>query len=581
MLVLQTGQTASEHPLPFTLPRTAGTWLAAGALLALLAGIAGGAILPLYTDELGWRFQERAWLDGVDIAMSDICGPNTIAAPVFYMWPTRWFSADMNMLLDDPMWVRATGVVLALALVCAFWRLVSVLEGDGERRRLLLACAFALLATGTLPMMLVMSRPEQPVMLSLMTMLLITLSGHDRPLTAAWAWAKCLGILVLAAVALSYHLKGVLYSGVALVCLAMLAPGRQHWLPRLVAGAVLLAMVLLAAQYWIERFQCPADPVAAARLGQNNLASLVANGGSIIEIAAAVVRNANPLQYVEGASPAVIPMSAWYPINLFTPTQLVVFLITNNIVWLVMSVLLLGSLLGYWRQQGLWQGFKALFTPRPLLALALVGTLLVWSASQVSKNAYEGAHVFPAWLAAILLAFTLGGPVLRPATGTLRKLAVVLVALAVVSQALNLLRVTPHLAAELHDPAYLPAQPFSVSLADYGSVRADIAQAMAAEEFPTDRRLHRVLLDDVTYLALQDSYRPFHRLGVVREWNGSIDDAAAYLASRQSDGVVMACAHLWPEAAQVATRRGDVCAVGPAKLASLAGGRPFIEPLDR
>jgi hypothetical protein len=567
--------------LHLLIPRQKSTWLLIGGLLALLAGLGGGAFLPLYTDEIGWRFQERAWLDGVDIAMNDICGPNTLANPVFYMWPARWFSATINMALDNPMWVRATGVVLALVLVGMVWRLVRALEQDGERRQLLLACAFALLATGTLPMVLTMSRPEQPVFLAVVTMLIITLSGRERPVTAMSVWLKGIAIVVLAAIALSYHLKGVLYSGVALVCVASLAPGRQHLLPRVVAGAALLTLVALGADYWVARFQCPADPMAAARLAKNNLASTLANGGTLISVAAALLENANPLQYVRAASPAVIPMSAWYPIHLFSPAQAVLTHFAHYIAWLTVTLMILGGLFAFWREQGMWQGFKALFTPRPLILLALAGTLVAWAASQATKNPYEGGHVFPAWIAAMLLAFTLGGVQQRPSLPTLRKLATGLVALAIVSQAFTLGRVVPHLTDAAQDSGFLPRQPYSVSLADYNRVREDIAQAMAAENFPTNRRLNRVLLDDVAYMALQGSYRPLHHLGVVHVWNGSIDDPAAYLVSRRSDGAVAVCEYLWPEAQRVASRAGEICAIGPEKLTTLAGGRRFVEPADR
>lgn len=52
-------------------------WLALG---GLIISILSGVLLPVYTDETGWRFEERAAIDGgVDIMFNDVCGPNTIA----------------------------------------------------------------------------------------------------------------------------------------------------------------------------------------------------------------------------------------------------------------------------------------------------------------------------------------------------------------------------------------------------------------------------------------------------------------------------------------------------------------------
>lgn len=56
-------------------------------LIVFVASLLGGMMLPVYTDEIGWRLQERAALDGVDKLYSDICGPNTLAVPPSFMWP--------------------------------------------------------------------------------------------------------------------------------------------------------------------------------------------------------------------------------------------------------------------------------------------------------------------------------------------------------------------------------------------------------------------------------------------------------------------------------------------------------------
>ena len=86
---------------------------------------------------------------------------------------------------------------------------------------------------------------------------------------------------------------------------------------------------------------------------------------------------------------------------------------------------------------------------------------------------------------------------------------------------------------------------------------------------PLDRPLRAPLVDDLTYLALQDSVLPIHRLGVLSDWNGKIADPAAYLLSRRSDGVVMGCAYLPAALTAVANRVGDICAISAAGLESI------------
>ena len=72
-------------------------------VLSLLFGL----LLPIYTDEVGWRMQLRAGMDGgIDRMISDICGPNTNAAPPLFMMPFRHVSAWLNLAFPDPLYVR-------------------------------------------------------------------------------------------------------------------------------------------------------------------------------------------------------------------------------------------------------------------------------------------------------------------------------------------------------------------------------------------------------------------------------------------------------------------------------------------
>jgi hypothetical protein len=99
--------------------------VAAVFVAAILAGIA----LPIYTDEIGWRFQERAGFDGVDKMFNELCGPNTLARPAFFMWPVRWYSALFNSLFAAPMWVRLSGIIYALVFAGLVFALIRRLPG--------------------------------------------------------------------------------------------------------------------------------------------------------------------------------------------------------------------------------------------------------------------------------------------------------------------------------------------------------------------------------------------------------------------------------------------------------------------
>src|SRR4051794_24442907 len=81
------------------------------ALLIAIASLLFGLLVPIYTDEVGWRFAARSAIDGgVDRSVAENCGPNTLAIVPLFMQPLRYASATVNLAFADPMFVRLTGV---------------------------------------------------------------------------------------------------------------------------------------------------------------------------------------------------------------------------------------------------------------------------------------------------------------------------------------------------------------------------------------------------------------------------------------------------------------------------------------
>jgi hypothetical protein len=544
-----------------------------------------GLLLPIYTDEIVWRFHERAWLDnGFDVWLNDVCGPNMVAQAPAMMMPVRWFSATMNLALADPLWVRLIGVVLGLALVAGFWRLVGQMEPDAEQRGLLRALVCGMLACGFLPLLLIFSRPEQPVLLAALGMALVAVPTLGREITARRAWLVCLALVILTLLGLSYHLKGLLYSVLAIGLLIMLGKGRQHLLPRALAALTIVVLDAIAAQYWMGRFSCTGNAVMANELDGQNVAALIVTGQASAQLLVQQLLGANILGYVALSAIHPFPMSQWMPNEVFSPAAGIVGHGLAYLVWLVPSVVAIGALVAFLRKS-CWRG---LFTPHIFLAGTMVAITSVWAMSQVTRNVYEASHMLPAWALALLFVFTARPAPQRLQPGTLRKLAVVVLVCSALTQVIVIGRMSGPLAATLEESGRLPLQQHSFAFMHYPQVRADIDRAMAQAGMDQggatggtgpDGRLNRLLIDDVTYLALQRSYLPIHTLGVMGPWNGPILDPAAYLVSRDSDGIVATCASLWQEAADIAARSGEVCAINRAQLRQLADGRPFV-PAD-
>jgi hypothetical protein len=541
-------------------------WLAIGGLtLSLLVGM----LVPVYTDETGWRLQERAGIDGgLDIAFNDVCGANTIAHAPWFMMPVRWFSAFTNQALADPFYLRGTGVVCALAWTVLLWTTIGKLESDPGKRTQLRTLAFSLLGLGVLPFLMVLSRPEQPIILTILLTVLLTFACWPTLSASRSAWLKVVAIIFLATIIQSYHLKGVLYAPVIFACLLVCARDKGTLASRLIGMAVLLLLTASSMHYWIERFRCPDDPRLAAMLARQNVAAVIAGHGNVFDLLSQLIAGANPLNYVLFATPISEPMSAWIPRGMFPRPISIAILTALLTLWSAMILMAAVALVGRLRTKRL----RALVEPRVLIALAILACVLVWGASQLHKNVYESAHILPLLVIFAMLCLSspqVGGRLEQ----LLPKLAWVAMSLALLSELTVIGLTVGPLSAAARTPGYLAKQPFSVSIAGYPAVRRDIIAAMAMSEMPTDRPLYRPLLDDLTYLALQDSYLPLHRLGVLSVWNGSIIDPAQYLRKENSDGAVVGCRYLPPDMRSVASRSGEICAVSRQKLDLLVASR--------
>jgi hypothetical protein len=221
----------------------------------------------------------------------------------------------------------------------------------------------------------------------------------------------------------------------------------------------------------------------------------------------------------------------------------------------------------FWRKR-----LKAFAEPQAPIALALAACLCVWGASQINRNFYETAHYLP--MAAVFCALCLTLPRPEPretepllvTTACLSLLVMLPSAIMVVSMSLG-----PLIEANRYR-GYIPRQEISVPVFGYDKIRQDVSAAMKQAGMDPARRYHRLLIDDVTYLALQNNTFPLHRLGVLSVWNGEIKDPVRYLISRNSDGVVMGCKFLPKRMRDVAASSNGVCAISRKTLDQIDTG---------
>jgi hypothetical protein len=523
---------------------------------SFLLSLCLGFFLPVYTDEVAWRFQERAAFDGVDKMFSDTCGPNTLAVPPFFMWPVRYFSAALNTLFADPIFVRLSGVGYALAWAFLLLRLIRRISENEDQRHALTTIACALMGLGVMPLLLVWSRPEQPILLAAAAAIAVWWKAIQDPSETPLhtAWMRSAGVVLLSMIAVSYHPKGMVLAPVFILCIASASRGRHTNLARIISVALLIGMIAMAAAYWSHRLQCPDDPILNAAYARLNLGLSAIQNAGWLNALMALLGNLNLAKFVTLAAPAIQPMSQWLEPDQVDKTGQTAWRIVLVIAWLAVFLTSLVSFVCAVRKVRRQRAVDW----RAAMGLVVFGSTLAWCATQTGRNVYDASFDLPMFMLASL--FVLSGsndePRLRRG---ISRLAAALGVLALASQLCVLAIYGPSLARASGQIGFLDKQPNSISVFGYAMAKPDIVGAGGKCGFGGERRASNLVVDEMTYFTFMTSYRPQFQLGVFGVWKGSIADPIAYLRNRGSDGIVVSCRILPQDLLQKARTQGRFC----------------------
>lgn len=532
-------------------------------VLAILSGI----FQPIYVDEIGWRMQERAGFDGVDKLLTEICGPNTVVRPPFWMMPARYYSALFNGLFAEPIYVRISGILYALLLTAMILKLIGRLARTTSERLTLSMLAAGFLSFGTMPILLVWSRPEQPILLAFTSALLIAFADWNKGVAPApeactparTAWLRSLAVLLFASVALSYHVKALFTVPIFLASLCFASRGRAANLPRIVVAVLIVAITAWAAHYWVHRLECPNAPEVRANFVSNNTgAALVGATGwsQIAPLLGKAFNNLSLFQYLGMPAPRVDTISSWLPAGRVSlQTSFTWFLVLFTLWGIAIS--LSGFCLAVFPRRA-WRERR--FDARFVFAVLLIAGILGWSASQGFRNSYETIFVVPMTVLAVVLALATREKGI-PFGGAIEPFAVTVGVLgmgSVVLMAAFYGSVTLRSTAER---GYLAEQPYSISTFGYSALRRDMLAAARKCGITDPDRNYGLAVDDVTYFTFMKSKMPEASGGVFSSQSPA--EPIGYLKSVRSQGMIASCKRLPPDVQARAKREGQFCCIAP------------------
>lgn len=517
-------------------------------VLALFLALFSAALFqPVYSDEVAWlQINARALQDGLRM------NHYMFQCSSHRLWDIPWGLAPGRVLSSwlhpaTPMQMRLWGGGYYLCLI----GLLAILMRDMLRVRWLYAVAgaAALMSFGVLPYAMVSVRPESVMAVGLMLLYVAKHKGKAlHPLLYS------LLVLLFCSWFLSIHPKAILFVPALLAMAFCLPVGRAV---RAVWLACIAAMAWQAYAMWQPFLSCPEVP-------SHNQAQL-SHGAQLMAVFDA------PLAYLWQflAHLGSVPSNYILP-NLFVPSYLyrgnwmppqmfpggLSAMMNLGIVIVIAAILVLAV-------AGAVAAFRRAGSDLCIAGLLAAALLLVMG-NKTEGTGYEAPLVWPVFLLICLLCVKqLHEKASRE--GYYAFMALLLVSVA--SQAMLIAYTAPYVRSNLQihtDNGQVARQGYTQSVLGYGYREERIREA--ARLCHIDAASRNVLVDDITYLALQNTVTPLNAMSYHRPIDRS---GLRYLQAVQSSGAVMRCDRFSPELRGLLREKDGICCMDRESIQAL------------
>jgi hypothetical protein len=381
------------------------------------------------------------------------------------------------------------------------------------------------------------------------------LKPPPAPPALARAIAAALGGTALVCYALASHPRATFALPLMLAFAWRIT--RRPWVASC-AGATILAVAFVSYRDFALRWACPGDPDIARLFVKLNIGSALDQGQFIV--------------YLGGVFYSLRRTAGWY-INEFTlrskyASDMLPGFNHPLLGWAVELVFTLLVLAGIAAFVVLVANFRRERDNR--LSIAGVGALWFFYfasvGSRILKFDYEAELMEPVmamaalsslWIARQRLSAWFGGARLAVAG---RAGLSVLLALSVASQAWLLINDAPDAWRAWSKPGYAAGQRFSITNFGYARLRPQILATARLCGIDPASRPHHLVVDELTYFALADSYQPFFMTYFDENgWRQGLGDPRPIWRASRSAGMVVGCERVQSVFADAVTRNGAFC----------------------
>ena len=498
---------------------------------------------PVFTDEVAWKWiTSRIALDGgTAISLYPQCTEVGPAKVPYLFTPIRSVESLLYGRSESIFLMRQLGVLFFLGVGILLWfytRGVSRIRQLDAQETFVGTSAIGFL--GVLPFLLTMNRPEQVLVLCLLSFAGLTFC---EPKSTARKLILFAAFATLSLLFFSQHAKALFFLPFVSICLWSLRLGKKSRM------FLMLFLIVCAAQcyvFFVQHTQCSNEFIKSA------FSKMMISPSSILaapkETVVRIFQNGiHVVDYLKTLLIVDVYPQEWLPTNygfsigakILNGLILIFFL-----VWVLASA---WGLLNGFRLSGRWVRPSRL----GLIGLGIFVGIAGMSVFQSGKSFYDSALVIP------LLAVVGVSSIDKRGIQFLGRGALVL---ATMSVCLVGYRFWPSLRNDWTGQSALSHQEYSVK-SSYQRVIEDRALDLAAQcGIQNSSEKKHLVVDDLTYPYFIKTVEPYHAVYVLGWWGTmSIENPEEFLKKKSSAGLLSQCKWLPESLLNKAIRDHDLC----------------------
>ncbi len=508
--------------------------------------------VPIYDDETAWKLlSNRHFVDqGKLVYLFAQCNQGYWLDMPLTLYPMQWLDSVIYGDASNPALLRTTGWLGFLALMGSW---VVILRTTSKLSWL--TCALfiaAFFSFGVTPFVMVFNRPEQPLLIWLTILLLITLWFDSRPLKTRFSKALITALFaLLSCLMAATHPKGLFFFP-----LILLAWWRcVRWWP---ANLPLLGVMGWAAfetkHIWYLRTACEEFPGLSGMLKMLTLRPKQLWQEPFKFIDGVLTNLHNSTQYISQMAFNKSYISDWLPPIENTFNQTSIAWVSPLLIWLpivfVMTIVLLNlAHHAYSKPRGIpyW----------PIAAFLLLSLLVIMS-FQTAKNFYESTLIWPLLL--LIALYTFKGSEQVWSKHFIRWALPILLIAATVSGYVR------------YELFFAPAKTWHQARGK--PVNVEALQRFAKTQCNIEASTPNLALGFLAYAAFYQHPKPI-LLTYSSGWWGTEANFAQTMSKRKAGGLVARCKDLPEETKALAKQQGQFCCVSGADLRNLINTQPI------